>query len=139
MARRFEPQPLPTHPCTPLPGPACCTISPMRTLVVIASNTMGSGRDELGGRLITKYFAQLGSLPNKPHAIAFYNAGVTLLVKSSPVLAALAALEEAGVELLACGTCIEDYGILGQISVGRVTDMREIVSEMMEADKVVTI
>jgi selenium metabolism protein YedF len=111
----------------------------MRTLIAIAGNTMGRGRDDLGERLMTKYITQIASLASRPHAIAFYNAGVLLLVKSSPVLEALRALEEAGVELLACGTCVTDYGIHGEVALGRVTDMREIVSEMLAADKVVTI
>ena len=43
--------------------------------------------------------------------IAFYTEGVKLLVSGSPVLEQLKALEEKGVRLIACGTCLNHYGL----------------------------
>ncbi len=74
------------------------------SMVVVTGEGLGRGDDELGRRLMIKFFGQLATLGDKPHVVAFYNAGVKLLVHGSPVLDALHALERDGVELIACGT-----------------------------------
>jgi hypothetical protein len=48
-------------------------------------------------------------------------------------------LEQEGLELLACGTCIDFFEVRPEIAVGRITDMREIVATINAAVKVVTI
>ena len=110
-----------------------------QTMVVVNGEGMGRGDDDLGRRLMTKFFGQLVALGNKPHMIAFYNAGVKLLVHGSPVLDALRTLDQEGVELVACGTCVEHFGIREHIAVGRVGDMREIVAGMDASTKVITV
>jgi selenium metabolism protein YedF len=107
-------------------------------MVTITGEGLGRGDDDLGRRLMVKFVGQLATLPQKPHVVAFYNAGVRLLVGGSPVVDALQALERDGVDLIACGTCVEAFGIRDQLVVGRVSDMREIVSAMLGADKVIT-
>jgi len=49
------------------------------------------------------------------------------------------ALDEAGVELLACVTCLEFYALTEKMAVGHVSNMREIVQRLMGASKVVTV
>jgi selenium metabolism protein YedF len=111
----------------------------MNHILALNSDTMGRGSDELGGRLIVKFVHQVANLPVKLDGVLFYNSGVKLLAPDSVVLDALAGLERAGVELLACGTCVEHFGLVGKITVGRVTDMREIASALTSATRVVTI
>jgi len=106
-------------------------------MVAITGETLGRGDDDLGRRLMTRFLGQLATLPKKPHVVAFYNAGVRLLVVGSAVVDVLQALEREGADLLACGTCVDHFGIRDQLAVGRVSDMREIVSAMLAADKVV--
>jgi hypothetical protein len=55
------------------------------------------------------------------------------------VLDALAALQEAGVDLVACGTCAGYYGIKGKMVVGRISDMGEIVTRLLTSESVVTV
>src|SRR5512138_1757348 len=107
--------------------------SEMRHLLLVTSDTMGRGSDELGARLIVKFFQQLPGVPDRPDGIIFYNGGVRLLGPASVALPALRQLEEAGVELLACGTCVEHFGLRGQTAAGRVTDMREIAASLTSA------
>ncbi len=109
------------------------------TMVVVTADTLGRGDDGLGRRLMTKFFGQLTAMPDRPHVVAFYNAGVKLLVRSSPVLEALQSLEHEGVELVACGTCVEHFAIARDLAVGRVSDMREIVATMQASDKVISV
>lgn len=107
--------------------------------VVIASETMGKGDDELGRQLMAKFVLQLSQQSPKPHVIVFYNSGVKLLTAGSPCLEGFRTLEHEGVELLACGTCIDFFKLRPEIVVGRMTDMREIVATINAAVKVATI
>ncbi|CBE68200.1 SirA-like (fragment) [Candidatus Methylomirabilis oxygeniifera] len=75
----------------------------------------------------------------KPSGIVFYNSGVNLLARGSSVLDALDVLAEAGVDLIACGTCVAFYKLKDKIFVGRISDMLEIVSTLMNSEKVITI
>jgi sulfur relay (sulfurtransferase) complex TusBCD TusD component (DsrE family) len=54
-------------------------------------------------------------------------------------LDALAGLAQAGVDLVACGTCVTHFGLGDVLRAGRVSDMQEIVQTMLAADKVVTV
>ena len=75
----------------------------------------------------------------EPDAIVFYNAAVKLLGPGSASIDALKQLDDAGVDLLACVTCLEFLGLTRQLQVGRVSNMREIVQRTMEAGKVWTL
>lgn len=111
----------------------------MKTIVVINRDSMGSGDKKLGDILIGAFLKKLWVKDEKPDAIIFYNSGVKLIVSGSAVLDALDGLETAGVELLACGTCIDFFQLKDKIKVGRLSDMAEIVNMMTESDKVITI
>ena len=111
----------------------------MNHVIVINCDGMGRGDDQLGNRLIVKFIHQLTGLPTRPDGIIFYNTGVRLLTPDSVVLDRLRELEHAGIELLACGTCVEHFGLVGRTGAGRVTDMREIAATLTSAQRVVTI
>jgi peroxiredoxin family protein len=51
------------------------------------------------------------------------NRGVLLTIAGSPVLDHLEALEEKGVSVLSCGTCLDYYQVRDQLAVGAVTNM----------------
>ena len=109
------------------------------TVYVVTSEGLGRGDDALGRRLMVKFLHQLTGLPEHPQAVVFYNAGVKLLLRTSPAIEAIKTVEAEGVEVIACGTCVERFGILDQLGAGRVSDMREIVTTMDRASKVVTV
>ncbi len=109
------------------------------TVVVVNALTMGRGDDGLGAKLLGNFLRAAATVEPKPDAIVFYNAGVTLLGPASQSLDALRELDAAGVDLLACVTCLEFHGLVQQIQVGRVSSMREIVQRTMEAGKVWTL
>jgi intracellular sulfur oxidation DsrE/DsrF family protein len=111
----------------------------MSRTFVITSDGLGRGDDGLGRRLMMKFVQQLAALTPRPDVVAFYNAGVNLLLPSAPEADALKALEADGVDLVACGTCLEHYGTRSAIVVGRVSDMREIVATMAASEKVVVV
>jgi selenium metabolism protein YedF len=110
-----------------------------RTVVVIHAETLGRGDDALGAKLMGSFLRTLTTVEQKPDAMVFYNAAVRLLAPGSPHLEALRALHAAGVDLLACVTCLEFYSLTDQLSVGAVSNMREIVQRTLGASRVVTV
>jgi selenium metabolism protein YedF len=111
----------------------------VKTTIVIHAEAMGRGDDKLGKRLTGAFLRKLQIIEPKPDAIIFYNSGVKLTAEGSTVLDALHELERTGVELLACGTCIQFFELQDKIAVGHVSNMLEIATTLMESDKVVTI
>ena len=108
----------------------------MRTVLVLGSDQLGSGDRALGQRLLGTFLRKSIALEGLD-AIAFFNHGVRLLTASSPVLAELTLLEENGVDLLPCGTCVDALGL--ELAVGTVSDMDTILLELSKAEKVVTL
>ena len=49
----------------------------------------------------------------------------------------LLSLEQSGVEIIACGTCLNFFGLADRLAVGRVTDMLEIASRLAAAGSIV--
>jgi selenium metabolism protein YedF len=109
------------------------------TVFVLNAETMGRGDDGLGAKLMGSFLRTLSQTEPRPDAIVFYNAAVRLLGPSSPHLEALRTLDSAGVDLLACVTCLEFYELTSNLAVGTVSNMREIVQRTLKAAKVVTI
>lgn len=110
----------------------------MRNVILLNSETMGRGDEELGVRLMGSMLRKLWKSTEKPDAIVFYNSAVMLLKKGSNTLDALDGLAAAGVELIACGTCVGHFQLADQLAFGRVSDMQEIVTLTMSAEKVTT-
>ena len=109
-----------------------------RTTVVLHSESFGRGSDELGKTMTGSFLRKLWGSAKKPDTIIFYNSAVHLLTDKSMVLDALTGLSKAGVDLVACQTCIGFYEIEKNIVIGRIVDMTEIVSILMKSETVIT-
>ena len=106
-------------------------------VVQITARTMGSGDDELGALLLRSFLKTQAELERKPDAILFYNDGVKLCCEGSYLLDDLRGLEATGVEIIACGTCLNFLELDDQLRVGRVTDMLEIAGRLADAGSIV--
>ncbi len=111
----------------------------MPKTVIINSERFGAGSNELGQQLMGSFLRKLWALENKPAAIVFYNSAVKLLAKDSNVLDALDGLSQAGVDLIACGTCVSHLNLKDKMAVGRVSDMTEIAATLLNSDAVITV
>ncbi len=107
------------------------------TVVQITASTMGSGDDELGALLMRSFVKTQADLEIKPESMVFYNAGVKLCCEGSLLLDDIRALESSGIEIIACGTCLNYFELGDQLAVGRVTDMLEIAGRLAAAGRVV--
>lgn len=111
----------------------------MNKVWIINRSAMGEGDRELGETLMRAFLNKLRARDEVPAAMLFYNEGVKLLTTGSYVLDAVDALEQKGVQLLACGTCLNYYGLSDTLRVGQVSNMEEIVDYMHRADQVITL
>ena len=96
-----------------------------------------SSDDKLGSILIKGFIYSLTCLETLPKAVIFYNSGVKLAVEGSEVLEDLKTLADAGVEIVACGTCLEFYQLKEKLAVGKIVNMLDIVERQAKATKVV--
>jgi sulfur relay (sulfurtransferase) complex TusBCD TusD component (DsrE family) len=109
------------------------------TIILVTNNGMGKADLALQHKLAAKYFELLTENTHLPAAICFYADGVKLTVTGSPVLAQLKALEEKGVRLILCSTCLDYYGLNDQAQVGIVGGMTDIIEVQTKASKVISI
>lgn len=107
------------------------------TVVVIDSLHMGKGDVELGRILMKGFIYTLSEIEELPKTILFYNEGVKLAIDGAESLQDLKSLEERGVEILSCGTCLNFYGITEKLRVGSVTNMYTILERQMKATRVI--
>lgn len=106
------------------------------TVVMIDSMTMGSGNDALGKVLMKGFLYAVSQLEELPKTILFYNGGIMLTTEGSDSLEDLKAMEEQGVEILSCGTCLDYYERKDKLMVGDVTNMYSIVEAMAGASRI---
>ena len=110
------------------------------TVFVFTSYGMGQTDDaDLKIRLAGKFLALIAQADPLPTQICFYTDGVKLCVNGSPVLAELRALEAKGVELVLCATCLDTFGLAGQVAVGVVGGMGDIITAITNADNTITL
>jgi hypothetical protein len=109
------------------------------TVILITSNGMGEAEAELQQKLISTYFKLLVESNILPAAICFYTEGVRLAVTGSPVVDLLKPLEERGVRLILCSTCLGFYNLADQVQVGIVGGMTDILEAQRRAGKVISL
>lgn len=107
------------------------------TVIQVTSAVMGHGDDDLGGLLLRSFLKTVMQLEDKPSAVIFYNDGVKLCCQGSLMIADLRALEADGIEIIACGTCLNFFDLADQLEVGRVTDMLEIASILAQSGRLI--
>jgi intracellular sulfur oxidation DsrE/DsrF family protein len=74
-----------------------------------------------------------------PDAIVFYNSGVKLVVSGSEVIDDIKALEQKGIRLLACGTCLDFFNVKDQLQAGAVSNMYEIKELMLTSGSTINL
>ncbi len=108
-------------------------------LIFCSGEKLGSGAGELGSVLMKNFFYTLASSRDIPDLIILMNSGVRLSCTEEEVISSLTRLEERGVKILACGTCLDYYGLKTVIRAGEITNMERITEELTAAEQVVTL
>jgi len=110
-----------------------------KIMVMVATDRMGHGDDELGLKLIVSFIKTLKEMGPELWRLVFVNNGVKLTIDDSPVLSVLQEYEAEGLHILVCGTCLNHFDLLERKQVGETTNMLDIVTAMQLADKVINI
>ena len=110
-----------------------------KIMVMVANDCMGHGDDELGVKLMVSFLKTLKEMGEELWRLVFVNNGVKLTIKDSDVLPVIQELENDGIHILVCGTCLTHFDLLDQKRVGETTNMLDIVTAMQLADKVINI
>lgn len=100
---------------------------------------MGSADLALQHKLFDTYLRLLVENNTLPAVICFYSDGVRLVVEGSPFLERLAQIEQKGVRLVICSTCLSYFGLSEKVRVGVVGGMADILEAQVKAGKVITI
>ncbi|MHB1394465.1 MAG: sulfurtransferase-like selenium metabolism protein YedF [Clostridia bacterium] len=108
-------------------------------VIVITSDKLGQGAEELGKVLIKSYTYALTETTPLPKAVMFLNSGVKLTSEGSEVLENIKKLEGSGVEIISCGTCLDFYQLKDKLKVGIIGNMYSIIEKMNSAGKVINI
>ena len=108
-----------------------------KMVIAVSSDKMGEGIDELGDVLMKGFIYTLTEMDHMPTTVLFYNGGAKLTVEDAPTLEDLKTLEEMGVEILTCGTCLNYYDLGDKLAVGEVTNMYTIMERLQGADKLI--
>jgi selenium metabolism protein YedF len=109
-----------------------------KILVLVGTDRLGTGDDDLGRKLIASFIGTLKEMGRELWCLVLLNAGVKLAVTGSEILASIQELERDGVMVLVCGTCLNHFQLLEQKQVGETTNMLDIVTHMQLADKVIS-
>lgn len=110
-----------------------------KILVFVPTDVVGTGDDELGASLMYNFMVTLKELGDELWRIILVNAGVKLAVPGSRCLEELQKLEQSGVSILVCGTCLEFFGLTDQRGVGDVTNMLDVVTSFQLATKTIQV
>ena len=108
-----------------------------KILVLVGTDRLGTGDDDLGRKLIASFIGTLKEMGRELWCLVLLNAGVKLAVADSEMLTSIQELEKEGVMVLVCGTCLTHFQLLEQKQVGETTNMLDIVTHMQLADQVI--
>ncbi len=105
-------------------------------VVFMSKDRIGEGSDELGEALAGAMLNTINTMESLPDKILFMNSGINLVVKDSLFIEPIKELKEKGVEIVVCGTCLDYFGRMDDLEVGRVSNMLDILESMKKASKV---
>lgn len=106
--------------------------------VLIGSDVLGSPDRDLGRVLMGNFVRLLGEREELPKYIVLWNAGVKLAVEGSDDLGYMKRLEERGVKIVSCRTCLEYFQLEGKVAVGEIVGMVQI-QDILTTHQVLTV
>lgn len=93
---------------------------------------MGKDNAELGKILMKSFIYTVSETSPYPKCLVFYNNGVRLTCEGSPVLDDIKKLEDLGVEVISCGTCLDFLNIKDDLRVGSISNMYTIYEKLKD-------
>ena len=117
--------------------PVSGAVSQDSRVVMITSDRLGDGPEELGSLLMKNFVHTLLETGELPSRMLFLNTGVFLTCEGSDLLEALGKLHGMDVEIFSCGLCLDFFKIKDKLRVGAVTNMLATAEYLLSADLVI--
>lgn len=95
-------------------------------VILIGNAGLGAGNQQLGGLILANFLRLMGDRESLPEYIILWNEGVTIAVSGSNWIEHLKRLQDLGVRIILCRTCLEFFGLEAQIGVGEIGNMPQI-------------
>ena len=121
------------------PTAFCSAEASSDTVIAISKDFMGNGSEELGKILIKGFVYTSSEYEKLPKTMVFFNSGVKLTCEDSPCIDDLQKLQDKGVEIISCGTCLDYFGLKEKLLVGEISNMYTIYETLFNAGKVIYI
>ena len=109
------------------------------TVLLITNEGMGFADTTLQIKLLDTYLRLLQENNSLPAVICFYTNGVKLVVEGSLLLERLIHIEQSGVRMIVCSTCLNYFGLVDKVRVGIVGGMPDIIEAQVRASKIITL
>ncbi|MEJ1730210.1 sulfurtransferase-like selenium metabolism protein YedF, partial [Escherichia coli] len=106
---------------------------------LITTDKLGKGSDDLGRILMKSFLYTLSEKKPYPCFMIFLNSGVKLTTEGSESIDDLMKLEEGGVEIVSCGTCLDFFEIKSKLKVGSISNMYDIADTISSSANTITI
>ena len=104
-----------------------CEITPKAKKTVVYLNEEYAGSGDVGVSLLAKFLGALLQV-EKPEYVICVNYAVKMTTnRAHPSFKPLKDLEAAGVKILSCGSCLEAYKLVSDLSVGEMSNAYEVM------------
>lgn len=104
-----------------------CEITPKAKKTVVYLNEEYAGSGDVGISLLAKFLGALLQVEKPEYVICVNNAVKITTNRAHPSFKPLKDLEAAGVKILSCGSCLEAYKLVSDLSVGEMSNAYEVM------------
>lgn len=87
---------------------------------------------ELGSKIMAQFLNTLAVSERRPEYIVLMNTGARLACTGSEMIEPLRDLQEKGVSILVCGTCLNYFDLNDKLEVGRPSNAYEVLNLMLD-------
>ena len=115
----------------PVADGSCEPVSYGNRVILMTKDYLGEGSEELGRNLMKTFWVCMVEADVKPSKIYFINSSVKMVANDSIHLENIKKLADAGVEIAACGICLDFYGVKEELGVGSITNMYAITDSIL--------
>lgn len=120
-----------TPDANPVTEARCEPINYGNRVILMTKDYLGEGSEELGRNLMKTFWVCMVEADVKPSKIYFINSSVKMVTNDSVHLENIKKLANAGVEIAACGICLDYYGVKDELGVGSITNMYAITDAIL--------
>ena len=113
-----------------------CEITPKTKKTVVYLNEEYAGSGDVGVSLLAKFLGALLQVEKPEYVICVNNAVKITTNRAHPSFKPLKDLEAAGVKILSCGSCLEAYKLVGDLSVGEISNAYEIMQILTSHEQI---